>query len=330
MMDGPGMQFLGFPRRCVSGVTRSALAWALALAVAGCELTEVTLAEPSDLVVAEVLIQRSDTGVHASALLYTTQGSKDPDRVRSARVVLTPEGGKPVHLPRVRHTVCLESMPREPVTEPACYASNTALAHVRPGQYVDLTITLPDGAEIRGSTRTIGDFEVAAKERMAKGPRGLPICYLPPQTTLALAWTRAAGAWGYVIESWIYGLPDALAPEGIAIDQDPLFLTGVSLSAADTTIVFPSQVGLAERLDEDAEVLLALEDGLPEGSSAIIYVVAADRNFVRWFRGASFNPAGTERISSLTGDGFGYFGATAIRGLSVTTVASPGVPSCIE
>jgi len=312
-------------RRAAVCAAPSALA--LALATAGCELTEVTLAEPGDLVVAEVLIQQSDAGVLASALLYATQGSKDPNRVRSARVLLTPEGESPVELPRVNSSVCLEFRPREPVTEAACYASNSALANLGPGRHVDLTITLPDGAEIHGSTRTIGAFDLVGKERMVRGPGGLPFCHLPPATTFDLAWTRAEGAWGYIIESWLHGLPEALAPMGIEVKEDPLLLIGVALAASDTAIVFPSQVGLAERID-DNQVVLALQRGLPEGTSATVYVVAADRNFVRWFRGASFNPLGTERISSLTGDGIGYFGATAVRGIALTTVDSSDLPPC--
>jgi len=324
------LPFSASPRRCASRATGSALAFALLLATSGCELTEVTLAEPTDLVVAEVLIQHFDTTVLASALLYATQGSKDPGRVRDARVVLTPEGEDAVVLPRVDPSQCLDFVPREPVTEAACYASRSALAHLGPERHVDLTITLPDGAEIRGSTRTVGAFDVAGRARMATGPGGLPLCYLPAETPFELTWTRSEGAWGYIIESWLHGLPKALAAEGITTRQDPLLLIGVSLAASDTTIVFPSQVGLAERLDDDNDVLRALQDGLPAGASATIYIVAADRNFVRWFRGASFNPVGAERISSLTGDGFGYFGSTAMRGIAVTTALSSDVPRCIE
>jgi len=309
-------------------VAAPTLACALALAAAGCELTEVTLAEPRDMVVAEVLIQLSDTGVLASALLYATQGSRNPDRVRDARVWLTPEGEDAVELPRINPSACLEFRPREPVTEGACYASSSALAHVGPGRLVDLRISLPDGAEIRGSTRTVGAFDVVGREQMGSGPGNLPLCYLPPETTFELTWTQAEGAWGYLIESWIHGLPEALAREGIEMNQDPLFLIGVSLSAADTTLVFPSQIGLAERIDDNNEVILALQDGLPEGADATIYVAAADRNYVRWFRGASFNPAGPERISSLTGDGFGYFGSTAVRQFGLVTRPSADIPPC--
>ncbi len=315
-------------RRAAAGAARSALACALAFTTAGCELTEVTLADPGDMVVAEVLIQLSDTGVLASALLYATQGSKDPDRVRNARIWLTPEGEDSVELPRVNPSACLEFRPREPVTEAACYASNSALAHIGPGRRVDLRISLPDGAEIRGSTRTVGGFDVVGREGMGRGPGGLPLCHLAPETTLALTWTQAEGSWGYIIESWLHRLPEALAPKGIEMDQDPLLLIGVSIAASDTTIVFPSQVGLAERIDHNHQVLLALQDGLPAGASATIYVAAADRNFVRWFRGASFNPMGPERISSLTGDGFGYFGSTVVRQFGLVTRPSPEIPPC--
>lgn len=309
-----------------------AVALALTFATAGCELTEVTTAEPHDVVVAEVLIQSSEAQVLASALLYATQGSEDPGRVREARVLLTPEGGDAVELPRVNPSVCLDFRPREPVTERACYAS-TALAGLAPGTLVDLVIGLPDGEEMRGSTRTVGRFDVAgawAGAGAAPGgtPDGVPVCYLAPWTTFALTWTQAEGAWGYLIESWIHGLPEALAAHGIAMNQDPLFLVGLALSAADTIIVFPSQIGVADRIDDESGVLLALRDGLPAGADASIHVAAADRNFVRWFRGGTFNPSGPARISSLTGDGFGYFGSTAVRSVAVTTRPSQEVPPC--
>src|SRR5690606_22003696 len=111
-------------------------------------------------------------------------------------------------------------------------------------------------------------------------PNGVPLCYLEPETTFTLTWTQAEGAWGYLIESWLRGLPEALAARGIRVNQDPLLLIGISLSASDTTIIFPSQIGLAERIDENNEILLALRDGLPAGVDASIHIAAADRNFV--------------------------------------------------
>ena len=50
------------------------------------------------------------------------------------------------------------------------------------------------------------------------------MCRLDPNTLLPISWSKSEGAWAYFNETSISGLPDALEPEGIIVDDDPLEL----------------------------------------------------------------------------------------------------------
>ncbi|NIR36178.1 MAG: hypothetical protein GWN02_08535, partial [Gemmatimonadetes bacterium] len=97
------------------------------------------------------------------------------------------------------------------------------------------------------------------------------------------------------------------------MEDDPLYLLGLSVSVADTTITFPSEFGVFNRLDLDQDVAVRLQRGLPAGVSAEVTITAVDRNYVNWARGGSFNPSGQVRVPSLRGDGTGVFGSTVGR-----------------
>ncbi len=140
---------------------------------------------------------------------------------------------------------------------------------------------------------------------------------------MPLRWSRAEGAWAYVNETSIAGLPDALAAEGIDVEDDPLYLLGLSVSVADTTITFPSEFGVFNRLDLDQDVAVRLQRGLPAGVSAEVTITAVDRNYVNWSRSGSFNPSGQVRVPSLRGDGTGVFGSTVGRRALVSVPAEP-------
>src|SRR5690606_38046307 len=115
-------------------------------------------------------------------------------------------------------------------------------------------------------------------------------------TPFEIHWTSSEGAWAYVNETTITGLADALAPEGIEAD-DPLYLLGLSISGADTTIVFPSEFGVFDRFDLDQDLAVRLQRGLPDGTEAAVSIAAVERNYVNWARGGSFNPSGQVRVS---------------------------------
>jgi hypothetical protein len=105
----------------------------------------------------------------------------------------------------------------------------------------------------------------------------------------------------------LFGLDTALAGTGVEAPSR-LEFTGVVVSAHDTTRTLPADF-IFDRLDLDRDLLLAIRDGFPEGTYLELLVAAADRNFVNAVRGGGFNPSGNVRISSVVGDGVGYFGS---------------------
>ncbi len=154
----------------------------------------------------------------------------------------------------------------------------------------------------------MGDFDLV----------GMPgSCRLPPDRLLPVAWSRSERAWAYVNETSLKNLPDALRAEGIILEEDPLYLLGLSISDDDTSIVFPSEFGVFNRFDLDRDVAVRLQRGLPDDSWAEVTITAVDRNYVNWARGGNFNPSGQVRVPSLSGDGTGVFGATVGRRFDV-------------
>jgi hypothetical protein len=114
-----------------------------------------------------------------------------------------------------------------------------------------------------------------------------------------------------------------VVPPGLT--AEPLDLLGLSIGAADTTSLFPADVGVFDRADELLHpVLVAIRDGLPAGVRATVVVAATDRNYVNWIRGGSFNPSGTVRVPSISGGGTGVFGAL-VRRTRVLHVGEPDV-----
>ena len=149
-----------------------------------------------------------------------------------------------------------------------------------------------------------------------------------------LIWTRSPGAWAYTAETLIWGLREALEPEGLELEADSIALTSVAVSDADTLIVFPSEFGVFDRFSLDSDLALLLQEGIPRGAKASIVVAAVDRNYVNWIRGGNFNPSGTVRVPSLRGDGIGVFGSVVRRSVFVEGLDPRGFPpglveSCI-
>ncbi|MEQ9570012.1 MAG: hypothetical protein RLN75_07450, partial [Longimicrobiales bacterium] len=187
---------------------------------------------------------------------------------------------------------------------------------LRPGDTLDLDVQLLEGGTIRGRTVLPGDYDF-------EGPSHEDVCVIPADRPYPLTWTASDGAWAYVAETQIYGLRAALAPRGIDVEIDPLFLLGLSISASDTTIAFPAEFGVFDRFDLDREVALVLQQGLPPSTWAEVVVAAVDRNYVNWIRGGNFNPSGTVRIPSVTGSGTGFFGSGTVRWLEMLVNPPP-------
>ena len=186
-------------------------------------------------------------------------------------------------------------------------ASQEAADEFQPGEQLELTIELTQGRTLRSATTIPGEFTLTGIE---DGSR----CLLPADTPLTVQWSRSNDTWAYISETLIVGLESSLSGTVASTNEaDSLWLLGLSLSASDTTIVFPTEFGIFQRFDLDAEIAAQLQKGLTPGTQASVTVTAANRNYANWARGGNFNPSGRVSIPSVTGDGTGVFGASVTR-----------------
>jgi hypothetical protein len=293
------------------------------LAVAGCDLEEVTLVDAEDVVVAEVYLNvtKDPANNEIRAFLHRTIGSDDSvDALVAARVTVRRTDGRTYELSTSQVDDCVQSSPVE--NPGACFLLDDSTAvDLAAGDIFEVEVLLIDGGRITGAAQVPGDFEL---DEIAGA------CRLPPDGVMEITWSRSDEAWAYLNETSVRGLPDALQPEGIVVEEDPLYLLGLSISDSDTTISFPSEFGLFNRVELDQDLAVRLQSGLPEGTSAEIAITAVDRNFVNWARGGNFNPSGQVRVPSLSGAGTGVFGATIGRTFQVFSSRDPidGIPVC--
>ncbi len=314
-------------RPSMRGRLAAAVSVAAASAVlSGCELEEITLVEAEDVVVAEVYVQVSATPSgenRVTAWLHRTLDA-DPQSARAvsgAQVLVTDARGFSLELAEVPERQCVWVTPADGTG--TCYSTTTAFAGwIQPGDALEVEIALPGGGLLRGSSTVPGDFDLIT-------PAGGSAYEMEPLSPLEVRWTGSAGARAYVSETLVSGLREALAPRGIAVEDDPLYLLGLSVSSSDTTIVFPGEFGVFERFSLDQALALALQEGLPEKTEARVTITAADRNYVNWLRGGNFNPSGPVKIPSLRGDGTGVFGTSVSRSftVSVRPAGSPAASS---
>jgi hypothetical protein len=245
------------------------------------------------------------------------------DDVRGATIVVRKSDGASIELAETALETCVSSTPVD--QGGTCYwASPGAAQGLSPGDRLDVTITLPGGGILTGSSTVPGAFTLLT-------PPEEGACRVPPETPFEIRWSRSEGAWSYVDETLVFGLRAALASQGITVEDDPLYLLGLSVSAADTTIVFPSEFGVFGRFELDQALAVALQRGLPAGTSANVTITATDRNYSNWVRGGNFNPSGQVRIPSLDGAGTGVFGSTVTRTFTVVVPAADpdySTPSC--
>ncbi|MDH3422602.1 MAG: hypothetical protein OEN00_06395, partial [Gemmatimonadota bacterium] len=189
---------------------RAAVTVALMMSVVlgGCELTDVTLIDFTDVVVAEVYVTVSDVA-NASrlrAFIHGTAAGSQPSTQSfdDALVTITDGDGVASVLPLSVPDECVSTRPED--SGGSCFAADLVLAgSFTPGESLGLDISLADGRTLAGSTRIPGDFLVAD---VGSG------CRVTPDTNLPLRWSRSDGAWTYLSEAYITGLPAALADEG--------------------------------------------------------------------------------------------------------------------
>ena len=302
--------------------TRTRTTTALLLLMGGpvaCELQEVEVAQPDDIIVAEVVLRAA--AATQLAWLHRTRGAGQPPTVENAVIEVRSGTGGVLPFFPVGDTLCVQKRnDTDPGTQGSCYASRPNGMAIVPGQSYTLSIALPGGKRLTSATTVPGDFRM---QRPAN-----TICSVPPMTPLELRWSRSNGTWVYVSETNLRNIRNALVPFNVTIDDDPLRLWGLSLSAADTTIMFPAELGLIDRFDEDrTAALVLLQRGLPLGVVADVVVAANDRNYVNWERGGSFNPSGPVRVPSIRGDGTGVFGSIVPRSFQIR-VNDGARPAC--
>jgi hypothetical protein len=305
---------------------------AAALALAGCTIADVTVAPGEDRLVVEAVL-RTDARTQF-ILLHRAVQSGVAEGERGAEVVVTRGDGVRVQFHESELT-CFSIDPAyldsdTPVEiRGTCYASpNTAGRWVNPGATYDLAVRTTRGETAFGRTQVPGDFALRDVPMSRLDDQPPQPCTLTPHTPLPLTWTRSQGAWGYVAPLRIQGLRNVLPDSFNA--ADPLELVGVSVSAADTSLVLPAEFGVFERFSLNQNLLRLLQTGLPPGGvSATLVVAAADRNYINGVRGGSFNPSGPVRISSVVGDGVGVF--ASLVPLHAALIVSPplnNLPSC--
>jgi hypothetical protein len=281
------------------------------VAVTACELTEISLVEVDDVVVVEAyaLVSGPPDGSENRlwAFLHRSVGADPIGTVPGARVVITVlADGRTIELQESAAEECVQD--RAFAGAGSCYQADLQAHFITPGAELTLDILTQDGRVLESITRVPGSFEVSGI---------LDECALPRDTPTEISWSPSDGAWAYVNETRIFDLDDALTPEGIEAES-PVFLLGLSISAADTTVGFPNEFGLFDRFDLEQDVAVRLQSGLPAGSYATVGITASDRNFVNWARGGNFNPSGQVRIPSVRGEGgTGVFASAMLRRFTV-------------
>ena len=94
---------------------------------------------------------------------------------------------------------------------------------------------LPDGGTLTGVSRVPDAFDFIGLAH----EDGL--CRIDPDTNYRFNWTEAAGTWSYLSDTWIKGLPEALAGQDVEA-PDSLYLTGFAIGAKDTVHPLPGRI----------------------------------------------------------------------------------------
>lgn len=291
---------------------------AAALLVAGCELQEITVATPDDAVVVDALVTVRRSTPSSIEVLLRRSESGGPVEVPGAAVVVTLPDGEEIAVPQTATRIpCTQDGP--PGGPGTCYRRHLPIGE---GMRLELRVETDRGEVLFGSTTIPESFDL----RVGPDPEG--VCAHPADTPLELVWTRSEGAWAYLAETEIRGLREALEPLGIPVEEDPLHLLGLSVSASDTTIVFPGEFGVFDRGDLDRDLAVYLQGGVPPDTESHIAVTAVDRNYVNWVRGGNFNPSGLVRVPSVVGDGTGFFGSGVVSTQLVVVYPETETSTC--
>lgn len=321
---------------------RWSIAGILVLSVAGggCTIADVVTPPGEDRLVIEAVLRTDSRRQHV--LLHRSATAAGSPGEPQAEVVVTRDDGARAVFILAAQSACVSNIADDSGGPyGSCFVSPAELGYwVRPGRTYDLRVTTPRGELAQARTRVPGAFALVglpfARERAE--PAGSESvrqtttvdpnqCRIPVQTPFPVTWTQARGAWGYIAPLNIFGLSGYGEQGGFQV-RDPLELIGVSVSAADTTLLLPGEFGVFDRFDLDQDLLRFLQGGLPRNVAARLTVAAADRNYINGVRGGSFNPSGQVRISSIAGDGVGVFGSLVPLSTTVVVSDDPDTRPC--
>ncbi|HUE95858.1 MAG TPA: DUF4249 family protein [Longimicrobiaceae bacterium] len=303
-------------------------AMAAVAAVAGCRLDEVAAPASADVLVVEAVLRAGSPWQFV--LLHRSVEGRHVRGEPGALVKVMDERGRSIVYRPTPLELCVLGSRQQWEAEginlgASCYTSGLEDAYfVEPGLRYRLEVTTAGGAQAMGQTTVPGAFAYTSPRAPLRSPSLVADCRLP-STPFTLAWRRSEGAWAYVVSMQLQGFGDELRQQGVSV-PDPLELTSVSVSAADTTLLFPANVGLFQRGEYDRRVFETLRGGLPPGTRATLVVLATDRNYTNAIRGGRFHPSGNVRLSSVVGDAVGLFGSTVpliIRSAPDNPVACP-------
>ena len=238
--------------------------------LAGCDLEEITIIEIEDVVIAEIYVNLAEdpTENEIRAFLHHTLGAPGVDELLNALIVVRRPDGLTLNLVENQLEACLDSLPT--VGSGACFLADPAQTpNLSPGDLLEVEVTLADGGTIFGAVRVPSSFQIDGVSKT---------CRLDPNTLLPILWSSSDGAWAYVNETSISGLPEALLGEGIVVEENPLDLLGLSISDRDTTVVFPSEFGIFDRFDLSPDLASRLQQGLPPATTAEVSITAVEGN----------------------------------------------------
>lgn len=300
----------------------------LTAALGGCELTEVTISPTEEVLVIEAALRAGESVQRV--LLHRSVHSGGESADAGSTVSVTTPSGRVVPFHHASLDACTGGLTEDQLDDAAagatCFVSASEPSDwVQPEAEYALSVSTPGGMVVRGRTTVPGAFHLVSPSPSAPGHF---TCRIPPHTSLPLVWTVSEGAWAYLSVLVVHGLGAALAGAGIEA-PDRLEFRGVDVSARDTTRTLPADF-IVGRLDLERELLLAIRDGFPQGTYLELGVAAVDRNYVNAVRGGNFNPSGRLRISSVVGDGVGYFGSLVpLRLRIVVTGEETRHPPCL-
>jgi hypothetical protein len=311
---------------------RRARWWKLLLVVlspGGCELAEVAAPAGEDVLLIESVLR---VGARQQYVIWhRSMAGRLVGGVPGATVTVSTPGGERIPFIEADLLDCLLSSPEEWQiedlrVEASCYLSARGAGRfVHPGRSYELRVETSDGRVARGRTEVPGAYTFRVPE-VYLDPYTLTASCKLPEDEFTLAWTRAEGAWSYIASMHLTNWGEELRAQGVQV-PDPLELTGVAVSAADTTILFPTNLGLFQRAEYDQRLFAALRRGIPASAEVTLVVLAADRNYTNAIRGGRFNPSGNVRAGSVVGEASGVFGSVVPLSIRSTRTAAGLVPA---